>query len=84
MHGVNTVYHKTLTVEKSNKFDEWRVICQSFPFQYFSYEGYNQFVKVLLVKVSDMLNSSNFVRLFHHQSFALYGIILTLAVCNEI
>ena len=29
---------------------------------------------VLLVKVSDMLDSSNFVRLFHCQSFALYGI----------
>ena len=32
-----------------------------------------QFVKVLLVKLSDMLHSSNFVRLFHRQSFALYG-----------
>ena len=32
------------------------------------------FVKVLLVKLSEMLHSSNFVRLFHRQSFALYGI----------
>ena len=28
-----------------------------------------QFVKVLLVKLSEMLDSSIFVRLFHHQSF---------------
>ena len=33
-----------------------------------------QFVKVLLVKLSEMLHSSNLVRLFHRQSFALYGI----------
>ena len=32
-----------------------------------------QFVKILLVKLSEMLHSSNFVRLFHRQSFALYG-----------
>ena len=32
-----------------------------------------QFVKVLLVKPSDMLHSSNFVRLFHRKSFTLYG-----------
>ena len=31
-----------------------------------------QFIKVLLVKLSDMLDSSNFARLFHCQSFALY------------
>ena len=31
-----------------------------------------QFIKVLLVKLSDMLHSSNFVRLFR-QSFMLYG-----------
>ena len=46
------------------KFDEWQAICQSSPFQsfpvVFSYEGYNQFIKVLLVKVSDMLDLSNF------------------------
>ena len=24
---------KPLTVEKSDKFDEWQVICQNFPFQ---------------------------------------------------
>ena len=36
-------------------------------------ENQTQFVKVLLVKLSDMLNLSNFVRLFHRQSFALYG-----------
>ena len=36
-------------------------------------EGYNQFIKVLLAKVSDMLDSSNVVRLFHRQSFMLYG-----------
>ena len=32
-----------------------------------------QFIKVLLIKLSDMLHSSNFVRLFHCQSFMLYG-----------
>ena len=32
-----------------------------------------QFVKVLLVKLSEMLHSSNFIRLFQCQSFALYG-----------
>ena len=32
-----------------------------------------QFVKVLLVKLSDMLDLSNFIKLFHRQSFALYG-----------
>ena len=32
-----------------------------------------QFVKVLLVKHSNMLDSSSFVRLFHLQRFALYG-----------
>ena len=32
-----------------------------------------QFVKVLLVKLSELLHSSNFVGLFHRQSFALYG-----------
>ena len=57
-------------VEKSDEFDEWRAIHQSFPSN--SYEGYNQFIKVLLIKLSDMLDSSNFVRLFHCQSFALY------------
>ena len=35
-----------------------------------------QFIKVLLVKVSEILDSSKFVRLFHRQSFALYGISL--------
>ena len=33
-----------------------------------------QFIKVLLVKLSDKLDSSNFARLFHCQSFALYGV----------
>ena len=39
------------------------------------------FVKVLLVKLSDMLDSSNFVRLFHLQSFVLYGIMQAF-ICN--
>ena len=68
-------------------FDEWLAIRQSFPFnfscQYFSYEGYNQFVKVLLVKVSDMLDSSNFVRLFHRQSFALHGTQICIQLSNN-
>ena len=37
-------------------------------------ENLTQFAKVLLVKVSEILNLSKFVRLFHRQSFALYGI----------
>ena len=70
---------KTLMVTKSQEFDEWQAIHQSFPFQSFpcecfSYEGYNKFVKVLCVKLSNMFDSSNFVRLFYHQSFVLYGI----------
>ena len=36
-------------------------------------ENLTQFVKVLLIKVSEILDSSKFVRLFHRQSFALYG-----------
>ena len=38
-------------------------------------QNLTQFIKVLLVKLSDMLHLSNFVRLFHHQSFMLYSII---------
>ena len=41
-------------------------------------ENPTEFVKALLVKLSDMLDSSNFIRLFHRQSFALYGIRLPL------
>ena len=40
-------------------------------------ENLTQFIKVLLVKVSEILDSSKFVRLFHCQSFALYGISRT-------
>ena len=36
-------------------------------------ENLTQFVKVLLVKISEILDSSKFVRLFYRQSFALYG-----------
>ena len=36
-------------------------------------QSLTQFVKVLPLKLSDMLHSSNFVRLFHCQSFVLYG-----------
>ena len=42
-------------------------------FAFYLNENQTQFVKVLLVKLSDMLDLSNFVRLFHRQSFALYG-----------
>ena len=38
-------------------------------------QSLTQFVRVLLIKLSDMLHLSNFVRLLHRQSFALYGII---------
>ena len=41
-----------------------------------------QFVKVLLVKLSEMLHSSNFIRLFHRQSFALYGSNARTYVCT--
>ena len=37
-------------------------------------ENQTEFVKVLLVKLSELLDSSNFITLFHCQSFALYGI----------
>ena len=36
-------------------------------------ENLTQLVKVLFVKVSEILDLSKFVRLFHRQSFALYG-----------
>ena len=36
-------------------------------------ENLTQFIKVLLVKLSDMLDLSIFVRLFHRQSFVQYG-----------
>ena len=48
-------------VEKSDEFDEQRTIRQSFPFQSFPVNTFPmKAVKVLLVKVSDMLDSSNF------------------------
>ena len=48
-------------------------------------ENLTQFIKVLLMKLSDMLDSSNFVRLFHHQSFVLYAtsvIYYAHVLCN--
>ena len=45
-------------------------------------ENQTQFVKDLLIKLSDMLDSSNFITLFHHQSFALYGIFSTVYKCS--
>ena len=37
-------------------------------------ENLTQFVKALLIKISEIFDLSKFVRLFHRQSFALYGI----------
>ena len=45
-------------------------------------ENVTQFIKVLLVKLSDMLDSSNFIRLFHRQSFALYSIHTVYIHCR--
>ena len=53
------------------------------PIRGHSHEGYNQFIKVLLIKVSDMLDSSNFIRLFHCQSFALYSIVSLDNIINH-
>ena len=54
LHFSYTVWHKSLTVENFGKFDKWLAIHQYFPanllFLCYSYEAYNQFVKVLLVK----------------------------------
>ena len=36
-------------------------------------ENLTELVKVLFVKLSEILDLSSFVRLFHSQSFALYG-----------
>ena len=50
-------------------------------------QNLTQFVKVLLVKLSEMLHSSNFIRLFHRQSFTLYGIIyrvILLCMCYHV
>ena len=38
-------------------------------------QNLTEFINVLLIKLSDMLHSSKFVKLFHHQSFTLYGIL---------
>ena len=54
----------------AQNFDGGKIVNRCY---YFSYEGYNQFVKVLLVKLPDLLDSSNFIRLLYCQSFALYG-----------
>ena len=51
------------------------VIPQSGNLFYQREQNLTQFVIVLLVKLSDMLHSSNFVRLFHHQSFTVYWIL---------
>ena len=40
---------------------------------YWHKQSLTQFVKGLLIKLSDMIHSSNLVRLFHHQSFTLYS-----------
>ena len=51
-----------------------RVHCNSTIIYFYQREqNLTQFVKVLLVKLSEMLHSSNFVRLFHRKSFTLYG-----------
>ena len=48
------------------KLDEWLMICQSFSLLTFllnvspTYEAYNQFVNVLLIKVSCVPHSSKF------------------------
>ena len=51
-----------------------RAYCNSTIIYFYQREqNLTQFVKVLLVKLSVMTHSSNFVRLFHRQSFTLYG-----------
>ena len=40
---------------------------------YWRKQNLTQFIKILLVKLSEMLDLSSFLRLFHRQSFALYG-----------
>ena len=46
-------------------------------------QNITQFVKFLLIKLSYMLHSSKFVRLFHHQSFTLHGTKGTTPVKTE-
>ena len=45
-------------------------------------ENLTQFVEVLLIKVSEVLDTSKFVKLFHHQSFALYGMHYTVCTIS--
>ena len=52
---------------------------------FYQYEqNLTQFVKVLLIKLSDMLHSLNFLRLFHRQSFTLYGTNIIIATVSYI
>ena len=64
------VVHILYSSGKSDKFDEWRAIRQSFPFQSFPVNTFpmKNTIKVLLVKVSDMLDSSDFftIKILRH------------------
>ena len=79
-----------LTVHRNMKFTNSQPLQAHYnPNSLFTSANKNltQFVKVLLVKLTDMLHSSNFVRLFHHQSFTLYGsvwvnAIMHIYICN--
>ena len=67
------------------KFSTLASTCIVIP-QYFFYQhkqNLTQFVKVLLVKLSDMFHSSNFIRFFHRQSFTLYGMLLNFGILIE-
>ena len=57
--------------------------CNSAIIFYQHKQNLTQFVKVLLVKLSDMFHSSNFIRLFHRQSFTLYGMLLNFGILIE-
>ena len=52
------------------KFDEWRAICQSFPFQSFPVNAFPMKAKIN----SSKLYSSKFLTCLIRQTFALYGI----------
>ena len=59
---------------KFTGFQPSRAHCKSTIIYFYKREqSLTHLVKVLLVKLSDILHSSNFVRLFHRQSFELYG-----------
>ena len=69
-------------MEKSDEFDKWRVIRQSFPFQSFPVNTFPMKATINSSKFcsskfnSDMLDSSNFVRLPVSKFYAIQYLLI--------